>query len=94
MCVDFQREALEEQFDELFKDASEDVIQQMRADLDGTDGCDTGSGGDTEDDLVLEEYVSEDENEKGGQGRIHGEEEEEDDDDHVTKVKWDNCSIQ
>jgi len=81
MYVVRQRDPLDEQFDELFKDASDELREKIDMEL-LTDG-DAGScaDGDTDSDILVVEYVSDDDT-------LSVVDDERDDDcDHVLKVR-------
>ena len=79
----FQREALEDEFNELMKDASSDVQEKMKQELENaapSAGSDVTDDGDEH--IVLEEYLSDTEQQKNSDS----EDEAEDENDHITKV--------
>ena len=83
-----QRGKLDEQFDELFKDASLDFKKRLEADLSDSLANENSSRSEIDgqdDDVILAEYHSEDEglNEKA-------ESEDEDEEEHITKVHLDS----
>ena len=82
MLLSLQRDKLEDQFDELFKDASMDFKKRLEADLSEQLANENGSAGECDEEVVLEEYHSEDE---GGKGDKEAESDEEGEE-HITKV--------
>ncbi|KAI0237636.1 ATP-dependent DNA helicase DDX11 [Lamellibrachia satsuma] len=78
-----KKEPLEETFDELFKDASKELKEQMATELGG--GGDTDVDFDVDSDIVLNEYVSEDE-----VTEENSSDDDSDTEDHITKIYY--CS--
>ncbi|KAK2177258.1 hypothetical protein NP493_610g02000 [Ridgeia piscesae] len=78
-----KKEPLEAAFDDLFKDAPDDMKQQLANDRD--DNGDTDGNTDIDSDIVLTEYVSEDEVTEGDTS-----EDDDDTEDHITKIYY--CS--
>ena len=83
--VECQRDPLDEQFDELFKDVSEELLEKIDMEL-ATDGdaadCDADS------DVLVVEYVSDDETLAPAE-KVKPYGENENDSDHVLKVSGD-----
>lgn len=77
----FQRDKLDEQFDELFKDASLDFKMKLEADSLTNENLDN-----MDEDVILAEYHSEDEAPSRS-------EDAEEDEDHITKVCASNSML-
>ena len=58
MAVEYQRDPLDEQFDELFKDVSEELREKIDMEL----AADGDADYDNDNDVLVVEYVSDDEN--------------------------------
>ena len=80
-----QRDPLDEQFDELFKDASEELREKIDMDLASDRGVSVSVDGDDDSDVLVVEYVSDDETLQSAD-KIKPEDDANDECDHVLKV--------
>jgi len=83
VVVECQRDPLDEQFDELLKDMSEELREKIDMEL-ATDG-DAAACDDSDMDILLVEYVSDDEN-PALADKVNMDDEDDDECDHVLKV--------
>ena len=83
VVVECQRDPLDEQFDELLKDMSEELREKIDMEL-ATDG-DAAACDDSDMDVLLVEYVSDDEN-PAPADKVNMDDEDDDECDHVLKV--------
>lgn len=79
-----QRDPLDEQFDELFKDASEELREKIDIEL-ATDGDATDACDDPDMDVLVVEYVSDDEN-LAPADKVNRDDDSDDECDHVLKA--------
>jgi len=82
--MECQRDPLDEQFDELFKDMSEELREKIDMEL-ATDGDAAAACDDSDTDVLVVEYVSDDEN-LAPADKVNQDSESDDECDHVLKA--------